>query len=565
MQTLVSMMAIFFLVAPDLAFADDRYWVGQGGTLNDWHDTNNWGTSFTAVTGGATVPGAGDEAFFDENAEGNVATIRNNVTVKGIRLGAQFTGSILAYSGSRIRVGSGGLRMGSGRIMLGTGVNLVISGSFTQTGGAFGNGRASSQLVLSGNLLVYRRARFRFSGTILFEGVANQTFSFSGSYLDAAGADIAAGKLRFSGIILNSVGAGTADTLTVSGTRLKANSLTVTNGTLNMEARDVPLALSGTLTIADDADASFDTEDNVTMSGSITTGASGRFYMSGGTLTLNGIEQRLDLSGIGSQIHTMLLQSSGSFTSTALLTSSLTVTGANTLLLGANTVYLTGATLVNYGTITESTGKLVHTGSAFRITDSAYVEDAEVKTAETMYFTLTDSDENIDGTTADTVAITVSISGGDSESVTLTETWNRSGIFRGSIPTAKASATTSDGTLQTTTDKIVTATFTDAQDGLSNTDTTIFTPIATTATNSTNSGGGSSQSRAAGGGGGGGGTKKPSALPLKPQVKPTPRVPEKKTLKKMKSAAERRATRLEKARLAKEARAMRAAARKKSK
>src|SRR3989338_5673718 len=182
-----------------------------------------------------------------------------------------------------------------------------------------------------------------------------------------------------------------------------------------------------------------DTEDNITMSGSITTGAAGRFYMSGGTLTLNGIEQRIDLSGVGSQIHTMIMKSSGSFTATALITAALTITGSNTMSIATSArLNLTGGTLVNYGTILEETGVIVHTGSAFRITDSSYNEDAELKSAEIMYFTLTDSDENITGGTADTVTITVtgnSTAGSDSETVTLTETTLRSGVFRGEINT----------------------------------------------------------------------------------------------------------------------------------
>ena len=563
LRILVSIMTVFIMIAPDLARADDRYWVGQGGTLNDWHDTNNWGASFTAVSGGSSVPGIGDEAFFDENAEGNTVTIRDNVAVKGIRIGAQYTGRILAYSGARIRVGSGGIKMGSGHVMLGSGTNLVISGSFTQTGGVFGNGFAANQLVLSGNLMVYRRARFRFSGTILFEGVANQTMYFSGSYLDAAGADIAAGKLRFSGVILNSVGAATADNLTVSGTVLKLRSLTVTNGTLDVQSRDVPLVLSGSLTIADDADASFDAEENITMSGSITTGASGRFYMSGGTLTLNGIEQRIDLSGVGSQIHTMIMKSSGSFTATALITAALTITGSNTMSIATSArLNLTGGTLVNYGTILEETGVIVHTGSAFRITDSSYNEDAELKSAEIMYFTLTDSDENITGGTADTVTITVtgnSTAGSDSETVTLTETTLRSGVFRGEINTEKASKTLGDNKLQIAAEGVVTATYTDAQDGLSNADTILVQAIGSSSSTNTNSGGGSSRSNAAGGGGGGGGGGK-IMIPVKAGIKKVPdRVVPKK---KMKSAAERRAERLEKAKKAKETRAARAAQRK---
>src|SRR3989344_650153 len=113
MRILVSTVTVLSMLAPSLSFADDRYWIGNGTSRNDWHDVANWGLTFSATATGSSVPGVNDIAFFDEVAEGNAITIRNNVNVKGIRLGAQFTGSIIAYSGAIIRVGSGGIKMGS--------------------------------------------------------------------------------------------------------------------------------------------------------------------------------------------------------------------------------------------------------------------------------------------------------------------------------------------------------------------------------------------------------------------------------------------------------------------
>jgi len=305
---------------------------------------------------------------------------------------------------------------------------------------------------------------------------------------------------------------------------LLSGALTITKGNLDFARWDVALIADRGITLADDGDATFGTDQNVTMSGSLSTGASAQFFMSGGTLTMAGDRQNLDIEGIGSQIHTLEVDSSSGtyLTGLALVAASLTVNSSRVLTFAANTLYLTGGTITNNGTIRENTGKLVHTGATFFITNSDFdAQDTEVKTAETMYFTLTECDENIDGAALDTLTITVSITSGDSETVTLTETAVASCIFRGNIVTENAAATTGDSKLQATAEKVVTATFTDAQDSLSNSDTTLLTPIGTTTSSNTNSGGGSSRSRGGGGGGGG-----------KISVPVTPRVPEPKNVPK---------------------------------
>lgn len=565
-RILLSGFLVFALVAPDLALAAERYWRGDADDRgSQWDSTGNWAATVGGATG-SSVPGVDDTVNLDssiaiQRGTGQQIKIKNTVRIEKLVISPTFTGKLLIGSSSLL-VGSGGIRMGSGVINIGTGTNLSISGSFIQTGGILSNSLANNIFALSGDLITLRKARFNYSGTIVFEGWRDQTFAYSGSNLKGKSLPTqAVGGASFSGITLNNTGGSTNDDLHVSGRTLIARRLTVTLGTVEMNGNSsdtagrssVALALSGTLTIADAAAAIFQTDANVTLSGALSTGAAGKITMSAGTLTFNGISQNLDMAGTDSKLHTVIIKSNSGvyLQATTLVTASLTITGSSVLTHGANTLYATGATFVNYGTLRENTGKLVHTGSFFYIADSSYNPINEVKTGDTMYFTLTDSDENTIGTTAQTLTITVSISGGDSETVTLTETRVDSGVFRGSIATKNASATSEDATLQTTADKTVTATYTDGEDSKSNTDTVLFTPVGSSTT-STNSGGGSSRSRAASGGGGGGG-----GTVTTPAAKPAVR----KSVKKKKKKAVRRRVRRSARERAQERRAARMARR----
>ncbi|MBI3331739.1 hypothetical protein HYZ99_02150 [Candidatus Peregrinibacteria bacterium] len=549
MRALVGALAIASLLTPHAAFAARRFWVG-GYSGGEWHDTRNWSSlAGSGKAGGASVPTISDVAILHTTNSGNTIRLGKDGAAGGLILSTTFTGALRIGTSSLI-LGGTGARIGSGYVIVGTGTVLANSGSWTMTGGVFFNTLAGHKMSISGSLIVMGRARFRYSGTLIFNGgVADQRLAFSGSHTATRPDNMTVGKHSFSGIILNNIAGTTSDDLIISGSYLRARTLTITNGNFDLRSEDVPLALSGTLTLANDADATLETDQNITLSGSISTGASARFTMSGGTLKLNGISQNLDVAGDGSSMHTLEIDSnSGAYlTGLALVTSTLTINSSRILAFAANTLYLTGGTITNNGTIRENTGKLVHTGSNIFITNSDYTEDHEVKTGETMYFTVTDTDENINGAAADTLAIDVTLTGGDTEDVTLTETGNATGIFRGSISVTNDTATNNDGTLQTTSDRTATFTFTDAQDAKVISDTAAVTVVAGTSSSNTNSGGGSSRSRGGGGGGGGKAGAAVLAKPTRNQAKPQRRVPVTRRIAKKKlSVAERRAARLQK-------------------
>ncbi|MCK4341238.1 MAG: trypsin-like peptidase domain-containing protein, partial [Phycisphaerae bacterium] len=64
--------------------------------------------------------------------------------------------------------------------------------------------------------------------------------------------------------------------------------------------------------------------------------------------------------------------------------------------------------------------------------------------------------------------VVVTTTGGDSETVTLTETGPTSGIFQGTIPTATGTVVTEDGTLQIADSETITVTYIDLDDGQGN-------------------------------------------------------------------------------------------------
>jgi hypothetical protein len=193
-------------------------------------------------------------------------------------------------------------------------------------------------------------------------------------------------------------------------------------------------------------------------------------------------------------------------------TSTLKINTGATIVINGFTLGASGSTITNYATITEGTGAIVHTATNVLLADSSYAEDSSFQAGDITYFTVTDSDENIDGTAADTVTITITTPLGENETFTLTETNNISGVFRGSVQTYYVSLNTPDGikggsnTIETYAETTLTLTYTDAQDALSNTDTATLTLLSSTSTTTTVTTGSS------GGGGGGGGSRRNTVL-----------------------------------------------------
>jgi hypothetical protein len=224
----------------------------------------------------------------------------------------------------------------------------------------------------------------------------------------------------------------------------------------------------------------------------------GIFNARSGTVTMDGTSDVLQ-SG-GNSFSTLAIASSNSTTlyDAATVTTALTIGAGSTLTLGSHTLTATNATITNSGLINQGTGVLSHLPLSLILADATYTAQASFTTGGSIYISLNEGDENTNGTTVQTVTVTLTTAGGDSETVTLTENGVATGIFRGSIPITETNDTprTGNGILEVkvSTSTTVTASFTDADDGL--TTTTVATLIGEHVA--------SGDTSTSGGGGGGG-------------------------------------------------------------
>ncbi|MFH1444174.1 MAG: S-layer homology domain-containing protein [Candidatus Peregrinibacteria bacterium] len=433
---------------------------------------------------------------------GKTVWIKSNASMKGLVIHQNMTGTILLGTGS-LNFGSDGVRMGSGRLIGGTN-NLSGSGSFTMTGGIVRLG--ATDLYLSGSLVISKGVgasytEFVSTGSIVFNSrIADQTFTVGST----------GSNTNFNNLTINNTAGTTIDDINVDASVLAlSGSLTITQGNLNLETSDVPLLVENGITLANNAQATLTMgSGDLTMSGHLVMGAAASAdFTADNTVTLNGIDQNFDINNSPFRNLTIASSSGTHLTSDQSVTGTIQINTGSTLSLDTYTIYATGATIINYGTLSEGTGKIKHSASNILITDSSYSEDNAL-TPGYVYFTVTDSDENIDGTAQDTMAITVTVSSGDSESVTLTETTKTSGIFRGSIlATSSTNYVASNGALEATAaSTTVSFTYTDAQDtsdtGSDTATMTITTSSASSASTTTGAGGGRR---------GGGGPTAPSA------------------------------------------------------
>ena len=135
-------------------------------------------------------------------------------------------------------------------------------------------------------------------------------------------------------------------------------------------------------------------------------------------------------------------------------------------------VIASGGTFTNSGTITEN-GIIEMAAASLKITDSGGTEITTADTSTGIFVTLTDYDENLDGTAATDTADGVTVSSAvDSETLTLDEQGAATGIFRNDTGLIYAeydgSATVNDGTLEAESEQALTASYTDAEDSTDN-------------------------------------------------------------------------------------------------
>ncbi|MEO1594138.1 MAG: OmpA family protein [Pseudomonadota bacterium] len=118
------------------------------------------------------------------------------------------------------------------------------------------------------------------------------------------------------------------------------------------------------------------------------------------------------------------------------------------------------------GTFTPLPAPLDGAGQPIDLTAAQTVADTGIyNTDETAFVRLDDGDQNLNGLLRETVTVTVSNApGGDSETLTLTETGNNTGVFTGYVPLAEATPATGNCVLETTPDSTLSISYADPAD-----------------------------------------------------------------------------------------------------
>lgn len=186
-----------------------RFWVGGTGTW-DAADTTHWAAS-SGGAGGASVPGAGDDATFDANSSGGTVTVNFGGTISLTNLTFGAFGGTLDFSANNNSITLSGNVNGSG-----TGTRTFNMGNGTWT-------------------LTANSASWTFTTvTNLTFNANSSTIAFTGS--NATGRTFAGGGLTYNIVTVSAIGTGigswsitganTISTLTISA----PNRISVPNG-----------------------------------------------------------------------------------------------------------------------------------------------------------------------------------------------------------------------------------------------------------------------------------------------------------------------------------------------
>ncbi len=446
--------------------------VSSSGTISS--NTGNMFTSSTVQNNGTWTIGTGTATTTGAVTNGALGTI-NGVSGRWTILGG-FTNSGTFNAQTGI-------------------VRLNGSSSYNVTGVTFNNleltmTNATATIVTSNATVGGVFSATTTNGTI---NAAALNFTVSGaSFLNGGVVTSTSGTLTFTGAVTSSGAIG----YTSGGIRFSSASNYQNNGILDIGSGNTTSV--GALVNAGGATINGRTglltlETSLTNSGSFLAQSGTTEYQCGGTETVGPVVYN-NLRFPASDTCAI----TGNLSASTTVTGTLSVTSGNTVAIGSNTFTVLG-TPTNSGTISLTTGSLVHVPEAVQITNSGFTQTGSFTTPATLYFQVQDSARNLLGGTIETVTTTVSIpagSGGDSETVVLTETSASSGIFRSAGISAVTSNAASAGNHQI--EITSTNTATESYSTLFNNDNADSSSTTASITYSTASTGG-------GGGGGGGG------------------------------------------------------------
>ncbi len=213
--------------------AASRFWVGV--LPGNWSSTLNWSSSSGGL-GGSSVPGAGDNVFFDGGASplfldnGN-CTIDVAVSVASITVSSGYTATI--SQGTNTIAVSGAASFGGGTFTGGS-ANITITGAFSLSATTF---KSTSAILEFQNNAAFTGGSFAHNnGEVQFNGPASQTLSGSSPVF----------------YTLEIVGTGHTTALSSTGIITVLNSLSLT-GTSTYTINTGTLAVSGNISLTNTA------------------------------------------------------------------------------------------------------------------------------------------------------------------------------------------------------------------------------------------------------------------------------------------------------------------------
>jgi hypothetical protein len=169
MKATYTLIVLLFLCASRSSAAGvTRFWVAN--TTANWSSISSWATASGGAPG-ASVPGTGDNATFDNGGSGNcnidLPLALNNLTVNTTYAGTITQGAqTITLSNNAIFAGG---------VFAGGSVNMTISGTFTLSGTAFTS--TTAILELDGNSAFTGGSFTHNNGTVKYNGAATQTIS----------------------------------------------------------------------------------------------------------------------------------------------------------------------------------------------------------------------------------------------------------------------------------------------------------------------------------------------------------------------------------------------------
>ncbi len=444
--------------------------------------------TFTKASGTQTLTSGGTGA---DNDFTNI-TKSNGGTLQFVTNGVDIDGTLTIDSGTTVDLNGQNLSslatlINNGTLLLQGGETVDITTKDTDSGLVKYNGSGSYTTSLAYGNTYYDA---EFAGTGVWEPsaavttnrnliITSGTFDIDGQNLTITGTFSNSGTLRLLGTETVSL---TPDT--DSGTISYDNSSALTDfpNPFNDTYYSLTLAGNGVVTLAND----LTTNGNLTVSSGATLAlndfdvtVAGNLVNSGtlthdadSTITLNGTTQTFSPSNTTINAPISISGSSGttSLGSNFTVGNIISIAAGKTLALASYIMQLGTSLLTNLGIISENGGGYIAgTSSNLYIADSNFDADDGISLGvESVYISLIDQDANLNGGSADTLSGVVVSCATDSETVTLTETGAATETFRNAgLTTAlyAGSNTNNNGTLTCADAAVITATYTDPQDG----------------------------------------------------------------------------------------------------